>query len=388
MGGARFEAAAAISTREGAANVSGLKPFREEHVSPVADLIWKVLHERKGGAPPSLQSYVQDLFLCNPWRGDGAPSSVFEDSEHKVVGFFGAVPRRMSIQGRRIRLAFGSNFVVDPESRASMMAIQLVKAFTKGPQDVSITDSANDLSRTLLRSMGFSVAPIYSLEWIRPLRPAQYGLTAFSRLAKKRSISLLSSIAAPFCGLADHFATNVPFSPLRHLPPTTNDEEMDIAALLQCLTTIPAKNWLLPEYDQWSLTWLFEFIANGKVFGYLRKAIVRDSEGGILGWYIYNLGPSGIGDVLQIGAHSRSVGVVLDHLFFDAWKRGAAGLHGRMEPQFMQELTARYCFFARHGSWTLVHSGQTELVSMLQSGMAFFSRLDGEWSLRHGSVAS
>jgi hypothetical protein len=368
--------------------VSGLKPFREEHVSPVADLIWKVLHERKGSAPASLRSYVQDLFLCNPWIEDGAPSSVFEDSQDKIVGFFGAVPRRMSIQGRHIRLAFGSNFVVDPESRASMMAIQLVKAFMKGPQDVSITDSANDMSRTLLRSMGFSIVPIYSLQWVRPLRPAQYGLTAFSRLAKKRSINLLSSIAAPFCSLADHLATHVRFSPLRHLPPATDDEEMDIAALLECLTTIPAKNWLLPEYDQASLTWLFDFIAKRKVFGNLRKALVRDKDGAILGWYVYHLSSTGLGDVLQIGAHSRSVGVVLDHLFLDAWKRGAVGLHGRMEPQFMQELTARYCFFFRHGSWTLVHSSQTDMVSMLQSGTAFFSRLDGEWSLRHGSVAS
>ena len=54
------------------------------------------------------------------------------------------------------------------------------------------------------------------------------------------------------------------------------------------------------------------------------------------------------------------------------------------EPQFMQELTAKSCFFLRQGSWTLIHSKQAELSELFQSGSAFFSRLDGEWPLRPG----
>jgi hypothetical protein len=362
----------------------GLRPFCENDIPPVADLIWKVLHERRGAAPSSLRTHLGELFLHNPWLDEGIVSRVFEDSQGKIAGFFGAVPRRMTYQGSTIRLAFGSNFVMDPESRVSMAAIQLVKAFMKGTQDVSITDSANDMSRQLLRSLGFTVVPIYSLQWARPLRPSRYAVNALSRMKKKRKVARLESIAGPFCGLADAFATGAKFSPFRQTEPEIADEALDAETHLQCLATVPSKHFLLPEYDQQSLNWVLDFIAQRNVFGDIRKAVVRNRNGKILGWYIYSIPLSGVGDVLQIGAETASVGIVLDHLFHDAWKHGLVGLHGRMEPQFMQELTAKLCFFFRHGSWTLVQSKSPELLSLLQSGTAFFSRLDGEWSLRHG----
>src|ERR1700676_5486030 len=89
----------AKSRGEGKAKgMGGLRPFVEDDISSVADLIWKVLHERKGPAPSSLRTHLQDLFFRNPWMDDGIVSRVFENTEGKLLGFFGAVPRRMSIQ--------------------------------------------------------------------------------------------------------------------------------------------------------------------------------------------------------------------------------------------------------------------------------------------------
>jgi hypothetical protein len=376
----------AKSRGEGKAKgMGGLRPFVEDDISSVADLIWRVLHERKGPAPSSLRTHLQDLFLRNPWMDDGIVSRVFENTEGKLVGFFGAVPRRMSIQGETIRLAFGSNLVVDPESRASVTAMQLVRAFMKGTQDISITDSANEMSRPLLKSLGFNVVPIYSLQWARPLRPSQYALNGLSRLNKNsRAVATIASVARPFGGVVDAVVTRARMSPLRQSQPATNDEDLDTETLLECLATIPAKHWILPEYDRESLSWVLDFIVKRRVFGDLRKAIVRDKDGKIVGWYIYSIAPGAVGEVLQLGAASPSMGIVLDHLFYDGWKHGLVGIHGRMEPQFMQELTSKSCFFLRHGSWTLVNSNRPQLLNLFQSGSAFFSRLDGEWSLRHG----
>ncbi len=365
--------------------MGGLRPFVERDIPSVADLVWKVLHERKGPAPSSLRAHLQSLFLHNPWMDDGIVSRVFENTEGKLLGFFGAVPRRMSIQGETVRLAFGSNLVVDPESRASVTAMQLVRAFMKGTQDVSITDSANEMSRPLLKSLGFQVVPIYSLLWARPLRPSQYALNGLSRLNKKsRAVATIAAIVRPFGGLVDAVAASTRLSPLRQSQPATNDEPLDTETLLDCLATIPAKHWIVPEYDRDSLNWVLDFVAERGVFGDLRKALVRDHDGKIVGWYIYSIAPGGVGEVLQLGAASPAMGMVLDHLFYDAWKHGLVGIHGRMEPQFMQELTTRSCFFLRHGSWTLVHSNKPQLLNLFQSGTAFFSRLDGEWSFRHG----
>jgi hypothetical protein len=372
-----------------AATSSGLRPFVANDIKLVADLIWRVLHEHSEPAPNSLHSHLRDLFLENPWLDEGIASRVFQTSEGKIAGFFGALPRRMTLQGKRIRLAFGSNFVVDPGSRASMTAIQLVKAFTKGTQDISITDSANENSRPLLRSLGFQVVPVYSLHWARPLRPTQYAVEMFARMKKNRGTKMLGAAVSPACRVLDAMATGMKVSPLRQVAPTTSGEDLDTATLLQCLTTFPGKQGLVPEYDASSLQWVFDFITRRNALGALRKVLVKDKDGKTIGWFIYSVRPnSPVCEVLQIGGLSPSIGLVLDHLFYDAWKAGLLAVHGRMEPQFMQELSGKSCFFFRHGSWTLAHSAQPELAMLLQSGNAFFSRLDGEWCFRHGGSAS
>ena len=361
-----------------------IRKFAYSDVPRVADLVWKVLHEQQGSAPAALRDYLTDLFLRNPWFDETISSLVYEDSNGKVVGFFGIVPRHMSVQGKALRFAFGSNFVMDPDSRASMGAMQLVRAFMKGPQDVTITDSANESARQLLRSMGLAVVPVYSLLWARPLRPSKYFLHGASRLKKNKTIKTIGTIASPFSSVADYLVTTSKLSPFRQKAPTTTAETLDNETLLQCLAAIPNKQWILPQYTRESLDWLLRFLDNRRAMGDLRKVLLRDENKKIVGWYIYGLGHGVLGEVLQIGVDAASAGKVLDHLFYDAWERGLIGLHGRMEPQLMEELTQRACVFLRSGSWTLAYSNKPELLNGLANGMAFFSRLDGEWSLRYG----
>ncbi len=362
--------------------MAGLRPFVEDDIPTVANLVWKILHTRIGSAPITLQDYLGDLFFHNPWRDEGIVSRVYEDGQGKIVGFFGAVARRMSISGKSVKLAFGSNFVVNPESRTTMAAIQLVKAFMGGAQNISITDSATDGSRQLLRSLGFSVVPIYSLQWARPLRPARYATYAVSRFLKRKSVTRVAQMATPFCGIAD-YVSSLRFSPFRQTEPPTTCENLDTDTLLECLNKIPPKHFLLPEYSRQSLEWILAFLAKQNARDEVHKVLVRDQDGKIIGWYVYSLQPDGIGEVWQIGAASFAVNKVLDSMFYDAWKNRLLGLHGRLEPSFMQELTMKACFFYRQGSWALANSKQPELLALLHSGTAFFSRLDGESCLRY-----
>lgn len=365
--------------------MAGIRTFVEADASRVADLVWKILHERQGSAPSSLKSYIDRLFLHNPWIDEDVSSLVYEDSEGTVTGFFGVVPRPMSIQGKTVRLAFGSNFVVEAGSRASFAAMQLVNAFMKGSQDISITDSATEGARQLLKSMGFTVAPIYSLLWARPLRPSLYALHGAARLKKNKTIAALGTLANPLCRVVDHLAATIEVSPFHQTVPSLEARALDVDTLLECLTRIPSKNWLVPHYNRESLEWVLEFVKDRNAYGNLRKTVLHDEKGRIIGWYIYGLPSAGIGEVLQIGAESTSVGKVLDHLFHEAWQSKLIGLHGRLEPQFMEELTRRSSFFLRNGSWTLVHSRRPELLGTIFSGNAFFSRLEGEGCLRFGA---
>jgi len=362
--------------------MAGLRPFLKDDIPQVADLVWKVLHERVGASPPELHAYFREVFFESPWQEDGIVSRVVDDADGKITAFFGTVARRMNFQGKTIRLAFGSNFVVDPASRASMSAVQLIRAMMKGPQDISITDSANESSRQMLRSLGFTVVPVYSLLWTRPLRPAAYFFQGVARLKKSKFVRALGTISRPFNALTDAVAVRAQLSPFRRPEPDTLSEDLDIDTHLHALAGLP-KNWLLPEYDRNSLKWIIDFVEKNKTFGDdIRKRVVRDTNNKVIGWYVYYVNPGDIGEVVQIGAVTGLVGKVLDNLFYDAWKQSLIGLHGRLEPQFMEELTLRSCFFLRNGSWTLAHSSRADLLALIQGGTAFFSRLDGEWSLR------
>ncbi len=363
-------------------SVGGMRTFVQGDIPQVSDLVWKVLHQKQGASPAGLKAYFKELFLENPWQEDGIVSRVVEDKEGKIVAFFGTIARRMTFKGKTLRFAFGSNFVVDPTSRSSMAAIQLVRAMMKGPQDVSITDSANENSRQMLRSLGFSIVPIYSLLWARPLRPASYVLHAVARLKKSKLVRTLSTLAKPVSALADATVVHMPLSPFRQTKPETVGEDLDLDTHLQALSRLP-KNWLVPEYDRASLKWVVDFVVRNKSLGEeVRKVAVRDKSGKLLGWYLYYVDRDEAAEVLQVGAETGCAQKVLDHLFYDAWSRGLIGLHGRLEPQFMEDLTLRSCFFLRNGSWTLAHSNKPELMALVHSGNAFFSRIDGEWGLR------
>jgi hypothetical protein len=74
---------------------------------------------------------------------------------------------------------------------------------------------------------------------------------------------------------------------------------------------------------------------------------------------------------------------VLEHLFHRAWREGIAALSGRLDPQFIDELADRRCFFNHRGNWVLVHSKVPGLVEAIDRGDAFLTRLEGDWSMRY-----
>jgi len=360
--------------------LSAVRPFAEDDVPQVADLNWRVLHDGEGPSPPALRSYFQELFLHNPWFDKALPSLVYED-KGKIVGFLGVVPRRMSVRGEPIRVAYGSNFVVDPNSRSTLAGLHLVRALLSGEQDLSMSDSANDLSRKVQRALGLSTVLLDSIHWSRPLRPTLYALFAMSR-SKKSTLSIcLRSAAKPFCSAVDSMAARISSSPFRQTVPRLSGEELDVETLLECVSEFSRGYSLRPEYDVSSLSWLLSFMDRMKAYGGLRKVILRDERKTIVGWYIYCIRGSGIGEVVQIGAAQQSATEILDHLFNDAWKHGAIALHGRLDSRLIEELSEKGCFFYRRGGWMQVHSRRPELLQLIRNGDAFLTRLDGEWCL-------
>jgi hypothetical protein len=247
-----------------------------------------------------------------------------------------------------------------------------------------MTDTANHVTQQLWSRLGGSTASLHSIHWSRPLRPAHYAAYAVSRLGRGSLCEAFVLGAKPICKIVDAIAARIPSNPFRQRPSLITEEELTVETLLACMRDFSGPGLLRPEYDRDSVKWLLDFMSRMNACGSLRKVLLRNREGKIVGWYLYCLKRGGIGEVVQVGASHSSVNAVLDHLSYDAWTHGAIALHGRLDSHLLQESLGRVCFYFL-GNRLLVHSRNPELARHIQAGNAFLTRLDGEWCLRFGT---
>jgi hypothetical protein len=357
----------------------GVRAFFVEDIPDVAELWWKFLRRGQGSPPPALLTYFQELYFANPLVDSALPSLVYEGKGGRIAGFLGVIRRKMSVCGQPVRFAFGGNFVVHPEARSPLAGLGLLTAYMAGNQDVSQTDSANDISRSLLERLGFRTIVPLSVHWARPLRPCHYAVHGMSNSAGPALSASLKIAAKPFCGIVDRIAARLSFTPFCQTQSALHAATLDVETLVHCLTEFRGDYSLRPEYDSDSLKWLLTFMERMHPRAELRKVVLRDDKQKLLGWYLYYLKPAAIGQVVQIGGQRKFTKDILDHLFYDAWSHGAIALHGVAPIHSMADLSEKNCFFTCRGGWTVAHSRKPELLEILERGDASLSRLDGEW---------
>jgi len=325
-----------------------------------------------------LELHLRELFFENPWCDEDLSSLVYREDAGKIGGFYGVIPRRMRMNGRPIRVAVSSQFMVDPAVRNRLAAVELQSAFFAGPQDLSFTDGANEASRKIWEGLGGFTAFPYSVHWMRLLRPARY----LVERGKERGLPPLIEFALrPMSAGADFVAAHKrrsPFHQTEHSP----EEDFSWETLLQQLPKFAPAKSLCPHYDEGSLCWLLEQANAKKSHGCLRKALVRNDRGQIAGWYMYYLKPNGTSQVLQLVATKNSIRRVLRQLFYYAWRSGSSAVSGRLDPEFVTEFSEERCLFNFNGPRMLVHSKRADLREAIQRGDAFLTRLEGEWWMR------
>ena len=359
-----------------------IRALTEEDLPQVAILHSKV-HGGTNGQSPSqaIEAYFREILFRNPWYDVDLPSWVYEE-DGKILGVLGVIPRRMNFQGRSMRVAVGCQFFVDPDRRNSLAAFQLLQKHLGGPQDVALADGANRTVRNLWQRLGGETLSLYNVHWVRPLRPARTLLALYSRFQSRSGNSgLLLRFGGVLCHMIDTAAA--PLVPSSEQPSgELKAEQLDAATLLSCLSEFTTRYRFRPEYDVNDLQWLLDQAAAKRRHGPLQRVLLRHARRGIVGWYLYYLNSTGLSEVLQVGAREDSIGDVLNHLFDHARRHGAAALHGRMEPRFMQALSDRYCLFHGGGSNVLFHSRIPAATAALLAGDGFLTRLEGEWWLR------
>lgn len=358
-----------------------IRAFVEADIPDVA-LVHRAAFKRSGGLRlASYRDYFVRVFLDNPAGRGPISSLVHEEHDGRITGFIGLVPRRVAIGARHYQAAVSSQFIVDPASHVGLVALRLAKAYLEGPQDLSIADEANEVSRTIWEGLGGVTASLLSLYWTRPLRPARM---AMSYLRERRGFAPIAAAGRPFASVADTLAVRLPGSQFRQVAPAAAAEALCARAVVAHAPELCGAAALRVEYDDHTFQWLLDRAAGQTPDGRLLSAVVKNGST-ILGWYIAHLDRDGGADVAQLMASRSSIDEVLDHLFYHAWQQGAVSVTGRMEPRFMQALSDKYCLFHRRGPWVLIKAKRPELLHAFQTGATSFSRFDGEWSLRYQS---
>ena len=355
-----------------------IRVFAENDIGAAAALLARVSPEHGWRTAAECESYFRDILFDNPWRELELPSWVAEQ-DGRMAGFYAVIPRPMVVRGRRIRAAVGCQITVAPECRHSLTALQLVQACLRGPQDLTFADAAHIRARRFWLGIGGAAPTLYGLDWIRPLRPAGCVL---SLLEQRPGVarSLLRP-ARPLGALVDLFAKSRGHRFEREAADVV-DEDLDAATMFTHLAEVLDGNALRPVYDARSLAWLIRQAGRKTCHGRLRARGVRDRNGQLLGWYLYFVQLGGISEVVQIAARKNDYDRVLRRLFADAWRQGAAAVRGRLDPQYLEELSAHQCWFRKGSRSILVHSRDPDIIEAFSQGEAFLSRLDGEWWVR------
>jgi len=320
--------------------------------------------------------YFKRVFLDS--AADGITSLVCQEDDGRIAGFLGIVPRRMTVDGRRYQAAVSSQFIVDPQAHVGLVALRLAKAYLAGPQDLSIADEANDVSRKLWEGLGGTTALLLSMYWTRALRPAQLGL---SFLRERRGFAPLAVAGHPIALVADGLAVRMPSSQFRQQPPSTGAEPLFAQTVVAHAPHVCGGTSLRVEYDEQTFQRLLDRTSRRAAGGRALNAVVK-KDATIVGWYIAHIDADGTAEVAQIAATPATIHDVLDHLFYSAWQAGATSVTGRLDPRVMQPLSDKYCLFHRRGPWVLIKTNTPELLRALESGNTCLSRFDGEWSLR------
>jgi hypothetical protein len=360
--------------------MSEIRPLEREDIPKVASLYEHVARSGSRTVPPGLAAYFERTFFDYPGADPQIPSLVYLDDDGRIAGFLGSSVRRLSFEGRSVRLGISGQLVTEPEVRNRAAGAFLMKEYMNGPQDLTLTDTASDLVRRIWEGLGGETSQLACVGWVRLFRPWRF---AADYLGRRRGRPGLAGGARPVWAALDAASAAVARGALRPDEPEGSAEELTPAAIANHLPAVAKSFPLRPAYEEDFAAWVLGALREVKTRGELIARLVRGRDGSVRGWYVYYLPPGGIAQVIQLAANERAVDDPLDHLLHDAWSRGASGVQGRVEAHLREPLSRRRCVFHASGYLALLHSRNPELLHAIQAGRALLTRLEGEWWMGH-----
>jgi hypothetical protein len=365
--------------------MGGVRAFGREDTEVVAGLFMRLFRHGRRDPPPELAAYLAAIFLDHPWRDPDLESLVYVAPDGVVRGFIGLLPLRMRLGGRQLRAAVGSSLMVDGAAGDPLAGARLMRAFLQGPQDLTLGEATADVTRRMWMTLGGRTLPQRSLAWTRILRPAGFAADIAAR--RVPAIGALRVLAGPLDrmlgrwrgGAGEVAAYGAPVAPqARGTDVAPEDLAAVIPGALQRYT-------LRPDFELPVLRWLLSHAARKELRGAPVARVVMGRLGRPVGGWLGHLRPRGVLQVMQVFAPPSEAEAVLDDILAEGIRAGAVAVSGPAQPELMDALQLRGCFF-RHAGFSLVHARDAAVMEALQRSDAFFGGIAGEvWIRLSGS---
>lgn len=360
--------------------MSSVRTLRQADLPTVAELFQRILRKTHEPARPSLIAYLGEVFIDGPDRDPDISSCVHVGDDGAVTGFIGALPLPMLIDGRVARGAICGTLMVDRHEDDPFAGARLMRAFLAGPQDISLTETANDTSTTMWRKLRATVLADHSLEWLRIIRPAGF----VAEMAGRRigATRLISPLAKPIDAL------------VRRGPPEPRWTNLPAAITAGALPSIDADDGMAVEMFQkftadfaarphWRPESLQRMVAESRrktLYGGMIRRVVTARSGRPVGMFLYYGDPGRVGRVVQVLFAPGQAGTVLDSMLAHASEYGIVALRGRTQPALLEAMLGRRFVFL-HASSSIVHARDPAVLEPFLAGKAFFNGFAGEsWS--------
>lgn len=357
-----------------------IRALEQSDVATVATLFQRILRKTQARATPALEAYLTELFLDPPDRDPEITSHVHVRDDGAVSGFVGVLPMPLMVGDRPMRGALCGTLMVDNHADDPFAGARLMRAFLSGPQDISLTETANDISTTMWRKLRATVLPGHSLEWLRIIRPA--GFMAEMAAARLGAARLLSPLLRPIDALARRGKAEPRWASLAASIPegtfASRDADDETTAALFRKFTGPFA--VRPDWGEESLRRMVAESRSKAVYGEMVRRAVTTRDGRPVGLFLYYGDPGRIGRVVQILAAPGQAGTVIDSMLAHAGERGMVALRGRTQPALLEAMLGRRFAFV-HASSSIVHARDPALIEPFLAGRAFFNGFAGEsWS--------
>ncbi len=357
-----------------ASRASGVRPLEPDDIPAVADQFQRTFRNPRKPAPESLEAYLSDLFLHHHWHEPDLASRVYIDAQGQVGGFIGVLPLRLVFNAKPVRAAVAGSLMVENPAENPLAGARLLRSFLAGPQDLSISESANAVSMGMWERLGQAPEVAYSMDWLRVLRPAGFAVAALGHWLRP------ARVLAPVASFADNIGNRIGRNPLRPDLRTrgyADDRDAGDDELIGHIPCFAEQYSLRPDWDEASLRWILAHAERKERYGEISKRIVYGKGGAPLGFYIYHKRARDVGRVLQIMARPDAAAGVVESLLNHAYANGCVALRGRSHPGITSILMRRKSLFYSLSS-TVVHSKNQDLLAPIRSGDALITGLAGE----------